>query len=176
MSAVTHPTLSADEFAAVMRDHGWSAPVELIAGEVVFVTPTGGSAAYAQVEIAHALRSWDAGGCVLTDVFVRIGESYLGPDVAWWRAERRPAIAAGAIDTVPDVVVEILSPATRANDLGPKRQQYLAGGVGELWLVDPETRSVVLAGPDGERRLGARDTLTSERIPGFSLRVAALFA
>ena len=169
MAAVTHPVLSAAEFAAVMNDHGWAAPVELIAGEVVFVTPTGGSASFAQVEIAHALRA-RATGLVLTDVFVRVGESFLGPDVAWWRPGREPLIGPGAIDRVPDLVVEVLSPATRANDLGPKRRAYLDGGVSELWLVDPAARTVLVVDATGERTLATEDAL-----PGLSLPVRALF-
>lgn len=31
---------------------------------------------------------------------------------------------------LPDLVVEVLSPATRANDLGAKRELHLGAGVG----------------------------------------------
>lgn len=174
MAAVTHPVLSAAEFAAVMNDHGWVAPVELIAGEVVFVTPNGGSASYAQVEIAHAIRARGEGR-VLTDVFVRLGDSFLGPDIAWWRAGREPEIGPGAVDSVPDLVVEVLSPATRANDLGPKRREYTEGGVSELWLVDPAERTVLIVDASGQRSLGIGDDLTTPALPGLSLAVADLF-
>jgi Uma2 family endonuclease len=169
MATVTHPVLSAAEFAAVMDDHGWAAPVELIAGEVVFVTPTGGSASFAQVEIAHALRA-RGDGRVLTDVFVRIADSFLGPDVAWWRPGREPEIGPGAIDSIPDLVIEVLSPATRANDLGPKRRTYVEGGVTELWLVDPAERTVLIVDRAGERVL-----VNDATLPGLALAVSALF-
>ncbi len=151
--------------------------MELIAGEVVVIAPSGGSAALAQTEIVHQLRAWQggSGGRLLSDVFVRVGENYLAPDVAWWRAGHEPRIVAGAIATVPDVVIEVLSPATRENDLGPKRDQYLTAGVDELWLVDPAERRVVIVDATGDRRFGADDLITSPRLPGFELRAASLF-
>src|SRR4051794_31352163 len=172
MSAVIHPHISREEFAAVMDRHGWAAPLELIAGEVVFVTPTGGSAALAQVNAAHALLLWQgtSGGRVLTDVFVQLGEDYLAPDVAWWCAGREPEIAPGAVISVPDLVIEVLSPATRANDLGPKRHQSLQGGVQELWLIDPATRTAVVVSGGGDRVV--EDELTSALLPGFALPLA----
>ncbi|MDE0365119.1 MAG: Uma2 family endonuclease [Gammaproteobacteria bacterium] len=38
---------------------------------------------------------------------------------------------------IPDFVLEIVSPSTWCTDLGPKRDQYAALGVGEYWLHDP---------------------------------------
>jgi Uma2 family endonuclease len=39
---------------------------------------------------------------------------------------------------VPDLVVEVLSPATRETDRGEKFFEYAKSGVREYWLVDPE--------------------------------------
>lgn len=61
----------------------------------------------------------------------------------------------------PDLVVEVLSPSTPAEDRGPKRVEYEAEGKPEYVLVDPEARTVdvlrleqgryvpVARGPDG---------------------------
>ncbi len=38
------------------------------------------------------------------------------------------------------LVVEILSPSTRAEDTVRKAPEYLAGGAGQFWVVDPATR------------------------------------
>jgi Uma2 family endonuclease len=81
----------------------------------------------------------------------------------------------------PAIVVEILSPATRRRDLGIKRQLFDRAGVQEYWVVDPAGRAVAvyLRGGDGilERRasLTAADSLTSPRLPGFSLALTKLF-
>src|SRR4051812_46224161 len=161
MSAITHPVVGRAEFAARMEHLGWDAPMELIAGEVVFVEPSGGNHSFAQIEIARALP----GGRVLTDVFVAVGEAYLGPDVAWWSAEREPEIGPGAIATVPDLVAEVLSPRTRDNDLGAERRIYLEAGVTELWLVDTDARTVLVVTAAHERRFNLGDTIASSVLP-----------
>ena len=180
MAALTHPVLSPEEFAGAMARAGWRAPIELIDGEVVVIPPSGGEASFAQTEIVHRLRTWQEGqtdgGRVLTDVFVRVGDSYLAPDAAWWAPGREPAIGPGALDVVPDLVVEVLSPSTRDNDLGAKRLQYLAAGVSELWLVDPAARAVTIADASGERRLAGHDLITSRLLRDFAANVADLFA
>jgi Uma2 family endonuclease len=43
---------------------------------------------------------------------------------------------------VPDLLIEILSPSTRRYDRRQKRNRYERAGVRELWLVDPDTRTV----------------------------------
>lgn len=69
----------------------------------------------------------------------------------------------------------MLSPSTRENDLGPKRERYLAAGVRELWLVDPASRSVTVVDADG-RTTVAGEMCRSLVLPGFAVPVAALFA
>jgi Uma2 family endonuclease len=179
MGALTHPALTPTEFATLMDRAGWRAPIELIEGEVVAIPPLGGHASLAETRITHRLCAWQEagrhGGRVLGSVFVRIGDSYLGPDVAWWAADRQPAIGDGAIETRPDLVIEVLSPRTRGNDLGPKRQAYVRAGVKELWLVDPAERTVTVVENTRERVLRPGETLTSALLPGFGMAVAGLF-
>lgn len=43
---------------------------------------------------------------------------------------------------VPDMVVEVLSKATRKNDLSAKKDSYEACGVKEYWIVDPYMKVV----------------------------------
>lgn len=46
------------------------------------------------------------------------------------------------IDGAPDFVAEILSPATRQNDLGSKKDAYEKFGVKEYWVIDPISQTV----------------------------------
>jgi Uma2 family endonuclease len=45
-------------------------------------------------------------------------------------------------DGVPDLILEILSPSTRRNDLLYKLNLYEEAGVREYWIVDPELKTV----------------------------------
>jgi Uma2 family endonuclease len=42
------------------------------------------------------------------------------------------------LDGPADLVVEIVSPESRARDRGEKFYEYEAAGVGEYWLIDPD--------------------------------------
>ena len=44
----------------------------------------------------------------------------------------------------PDLVMEVLSPSTAHKDLLIKLQKYMAAGVSEYWLVNPDTRQVTV--------------------------------
>lgn len=44
----------------------------------------------------------------------------------------------------PDMVIEILSPSTARNDRIVKYQLYERAGVGEYWIVDPDTKIVTV--------------------------------
>ena len=111
------------------------------------------------------------------DVFVELpGHQFLAPDIAWWSPARRPRIEAGAISVVPELVVEVLSPATRINHLGVKRDHYLAVDVVELWLVDPAAKTLTRARPAADdEELGSGDTLTAHLLNGFSLALSRVF-
>jgi Uma2 family endonuclease len=43
---------------------------------------------------------------------------------------------------VPQIVVEVLSPFSRAIDRGPRKEVYRRAGVPELWLIEPLTRTI----------------------------------
>lgn len=45
---------------------------------------------------------------------------------------------------VPDLIVEVLSPSTRRNDLLKKLNLYLDGGVKEYWAVDPQAKQITI--------------------------------
>lgn len=51
-------------------------------------------------------------------------------------------IKRSCIEGTPDFIVEILSPATRKNDVGEKKNVYEHFGVGEYWIIDPISRVI----------------------------------
>lgn len=52
----------------------------------------------------------------------------------------------------PDFVIEILSPATSVRDQITKRDIYDRHGVRELWLVDPDSRELLIYRQNSQRR------------------------
>jgi len=83
---------------------------------------------------------------------------------------------------VPDLVVEIISPASALKDREIKRREYAKAGVTEYWIVDLVDKTVELL-REAERgdytqsvRFAERDILTSHLIEGFSLSLTELFA
>ena len=44
----------------------------------------------------------------------------------------------------PDLVVEVLSPATRRKDMSIKLAKYTEAGVREYWLVDPDKKKILV--------------------------------
>jgi Uma2 family endonuclease len=180
---VVHPRIETWEFDALQENAGWSMGMELIAGEAVIVPPIGGPASSAQGDLYLALRRWqediDDKGLFLQDVFVAFpAGSRPAPDISYWSAKRRPPIERGAVQNVPDLIIEVLSPSTRANDEGAKRELYMSSGVRELWLVDPDARTVtrVRLNVIPDEVLGEESALRSELLEGFALDVSRVFA
>jgi Uma2 family endonuclease len=48
------------------------------------------------------------------------------------------------------LVVEVLSPSNRGNDLVLKRHYYAAGGIPHYWIVDPDKRTLTVFTLDGD--------------------------
>jgi Uma2 family endonuclease len=70
--------------------------------------------------------------------------SRLVPDLAGWRRSTTgwPDLDATPVSLIPEWVAEILSPATESFDRGPKKDAYGLMGVGWLWILDPDRRTV----------------------------------
>lgn len=98
--------------------------------------------------LRHFVRERRLGYVVGGDTMVKIEDSGFharGPDLAVYRRGRRPKdIDAPATAVIPDFVVEILSPADRADRVLGKVQDWLDAGVPLLWYVNPETGVVTV--------------------------------
>jgi Uma2 family endonuclease len=75
----------------------------------------------------------------------------------------------------PDVAIEILSPSETATTINRKVEAYLKWGVHEVWLIDPEIRTLFVHTFAGAQRLSEGASLASDLIPGWQLQVADLF-
>jgi Uma2 family endonuclease len=105
------------------------------------------------------------------------------PDAFFVRKERRAIFAERCLTEGPDLVIEVLSPTTRADDLpgGRKFGIYERYGVPYYWIVDPDTRSVTQYswrdGRYGEPTvLRAGDVVACPLFPGITRTVDQLLA
>ena len=102
------------------------------------------------------------------------------PDIIIVLNERLEILTEEGAEGAPELVVEILSPKTRRLDLVNKKQEYARAGVKELWIIDPEPRTIEIhqftsTGIEEIRQVVEDDTLSSDLLPGFNLDVAAIF-
>jgi len=64
------------------------------------------------------------------------------PDLVFISNERSGILKDDNVEGAPDLVIEVLSPRTAKYDRGVKRDIYARTGVEELWIVDPELKTV----------------------------------
>jgi Uma2 family endonuclease len=98
------------------------------------------------------------------------------PDLIFISNDRLDKLGETVLSGPADLVVEILSPATREYDLGKKRDAYAEGGVPEYWIIDPMDSVVMVERPAGNRVSDLKDgRLETPALPGFRLDVAWLW-
>jgi Uma2 family endonuclease len=92
-------------------------------------------------------RGGPGGWWILPEPGIEAGGSpEFAPDVAGWRRARLSVPPKGEpIRVVPDWLCEILSPTTRGYDVLRKRPFYARIGVGWLWYVDVDARTVTVS-------------------------------
>ncbi|MBS1828027.1 MAG: Uma2 family endonuclease [Acidobacteria bacterium] len=75
-----------------------------------------------------------------------------------------------------EIMIEILYPEMRFNDLLDREHFYLRHGARSVWIVDPEGRSVDVCKPDWSVcRFRGVDVLADPLLPGFGLPLTELF-
>jgi Uma2 family endonuclease len=103
----------------------------------------------------------------------------VGPDVFFLERKRVPRRLPREYAGAPDLVVEVLSPSNRRQDVADKLPAYRDAGVREIWLIDPEKREVLV-----ERRRGksystvgtTTGKVLSLTVKGFWIQAAWLWA
>lgn len=137
---------------------------------------------YLAAELRAYFKQKRIGGDVLTaplPVRLRAGK-FREPDVVYLRPGR-----IASPDSQPegaDLVMEVVSEGerNRERDLQTKRTEYAAAGIAEYWIVDPQTRTVIVLVADGSAyrvhaECGAGETATSATFDGLRLDVDAIF-
>lgn len=111
---------------------------EWVDGEVVVSPPASYNHQDASFRLTALLRAALPGLVVVQDVGVELPSKRTRvPDLSVLHRVPDGFLVTDA----PLVVVEILSHSTRSEDTVRKSGEYLAAGIGQYWLVDPELRA-----------------------------------
>lgn len=128
------------------------------------------------------LHSSDWGRVYTHPVDVYLGHSdTVQPDLIVIRNSRLDIYRSeGVVVEPPDLVIEILSPSTRAIDLVRKMALYARSGVPEYWIADPERRSLVVNVLTGEEYVAVApdvdESIASPTLAGLRVDPAEIFA
>lgn len=158
---------------------------ELVRGELLSMAPTGGvhgELLYTLVSLLASQQIHEHGRVFVGDTGFRLSqeeETVLAPDIAIVREEQLldDEWVTGFIPVVPNLVVEILSPSDRIGRVNQKLSLYLEFGVGLIWLVDPDRRTVTeYAVGKPTRLLQSGDSLTANDIfPNLRIEIDEMF-
>jgi len=104
----------------------------------------------------------------------------VAPDQVYFPASAKDCLRHDYLWGAPSLIAEVLSPATRTIDRGPRKNLYRRAGVPHLWLLDPETETVETYDLcDGDYRLkathGAGQAFQPALFPGETVSVDRLF-
>jgi Uma2 family endonuclease len=91
------------------------------------------------------------------------------PDAFFLKQDRIPhPLPEKEFEEVPDLVLEVLSPSNRDEDLEDKRPAYQQAGIKEIWFIDPEVEEIIV-----DRRRGkgyTTSTITGGRASSAVLK------
>lgn len=175
--------LTPDDLLALEAEHG--ARYELVNGELkernVTSPDHGVIALNFGSELRAFARSQDLGVVMTGARFLLRDEPPLLriPDTAFIARVNLPIgrLTGGHFQGAPDLAVEVVSPHDKARELIMKIGDYLAAGTQQVWIVEPNTRTVTVYRPGGAARVyGGDDTLDGgDLLPGLALPVGDLF-
>jgi Uma2 family endonuclease len=162
-------------------------PGEVVEGEWIPVTKSTWSHGKIVTKVAVALELYareHPGWSVATgDPGTRLAHNpatLRGPDVGMAPSERDPTGrgAEGWLDGAPELAVEVCGDTQSIASLTRKALEYLRAGAQMVWLLDPDSKQLILyTPPDHVRVLQSEEVLDGgELLPGFSCRVAEFFA
>jgi len=168
---------------------------ELVAGRLVRMSPTGFEHGEVTLNLSAPLHSFvkrhrlgvvtaAETGYLLSRPYE--GDTVFAPGITFISTSRlanQPAPGTSGrrsyLRVAPDLAIEVASPDQHRPEMAVKAQQYLAAGVQQIWNIWPGRCEVDVwrsGSPEPVATLKDDDRLTApELLPGFDIRVAALF-
>jgi Uma2 family endonuclease len=137
--------LTADDFYALPDT---PERYELYDGMLLMAPPPDSTHQDVALELATALRLFarEAGGrAFIAPIGVQLGhDTVFEPDVIYLAPGQERMVERRGIRGAPALIIEVASPSTRRYDTHTKLPTYFEHGVLEVWIVDPETRTVTV--------------------------------
>jgi len=119
---------------------------ELMEGELITVPSPNFKHQSISGNLEFILREFiqkkNLGTIIYAPLDVHLGDNVIQPDILFVSRERSYVITEEEVRGAPDLVIEILSPATAQRDRTYKRTLYAQYGVQEYWIVDPEEKII----------------------------------
>ncbi len=184
MSTAAETLMTVDEF---LDKHVHDKEIELVEGRIVRCDMPGGRHGKACIKAGRFLDEFveanSLGRVFGNDTFFVVSRNpatVRGPDVAFYSYARLPKdqpTPVGALEVVPDLAVEVLSPTNRPKAVTKKVSEYLEAGVSVTLVFDPMIEAVAVYRPDElPQRLHNGDDLTlPDVLPGFAVPVRRFF-
>ncbi|MFQ6052250.1 MAG: Uma2 family endonuclease [Candidatus Hydrothermarchaeota archaeon] len=157
---------------------------ELIEGELIMVPSPNFEHQQISGNLEFLLRSFvqekNLGTIIHAPLDVHLGEDVVQPDILFISKARSKIITKEEILGAPDLVIEILSPATSELDQTYKKTLYARHGVQEYWIVDPEKKTIEVmtlgkGGFESSDTYGKMDTMKSSFFLGLTINLSDAF-
>ncbi len=153
---------------------------ELIGGEIVKTPPASREHDIIKNRIGRILARYvDANPGIGFDALGEIGAQVSAsdvfiPDVSVIRRDRL-AGEARILEGPPDLAIEVVPPSDTASHLKAKVDAYLANGSQAVWVVYPESKSVIVHAAGAMRELKGDSSIEAVILPGFSVSASTFF-
>jgi len=107
-------------------------------------------------------------------VVARDPDTFLSPDAALYRLRREDSGPWHLFS--PDIAAEILSPENTRAEMLHKRDLYLSGGSEQVWIVDPDEKSLEIHFNDGRLMVATEGVVECEgTAKGLKIDLGRLF-
>ena len=182
--------MTADEFVERAESAPSNVTWELIEGQLRErpMTTRGPRHSEAIIRLGQVLANWlDAhpeidGKVVGGEARCRLvtdPDTIVGIDVAYFRGREHVELADDAkfYDGPPVLAVEVLSPSDEHGNINQRIRQFLAAGVAQVWVANPEFQTITVHRSDAEPVMYAsrQEIDGGTDLPGFRAQVATLF-
>ncbi len=138
MSQITSPTISFEDF---LQDAPETSLAEWVNGNMVLMNPPSAHHQDILGFLTSVLRSYieahNLGKLRSAPFPMKLASSGRESDLLFILKNNLQRLKANFLDGPADLVIEIISPESRARDRGEKFYEYEQAGIPEYWLLDP---------------------------------------